>query len=82
VRPLDIVSSGCHNTQVFHSTRTVGSGDIQHLVVILISPDVPSAMEPILPNTTERKHSVAWRIRKLIIQQPKMVSHVFISSNA
>ena len=69
-------------TQVFHSARTIGSGDIWHLVVILISPSIPSATEPILPNTTERKLGVAWRIRKLIIQWSKMVSYVLTSSNA
>jgi len=41
------------------SVRTVGSGDIQHLAVDLISPGVPSAMELTLPNTTEKKHGVA-----------------------
>jgi len=53
---------------VFHSARTVGSEDIQHLVVVLISLDASSAIEPILPNTTERKYGIIWRIRKLIVQ--------------
>jgi len=66
---------------VFCSARTVGSGDIQHLVAILISPGVPSAMELILLNTTERKHSVVWTTRKQIKQPPRKTSHVLISSN-
>jgi len=62
--------------------RTIGSGDIQHLAVDLISPGVPSAMELILPNTTERKHNVAWKTRKQIVRLPRKVSHVHMSSNA
>jgi len=67
---------------VSRSVRTVGSGDIQHLAVDLISPDVPSAIELTLPNTTERKHGVAWKTRKQIVQLPRKVSHVHMSSNA
>jgi len=65
-----------------HSVRTVGSGDIQHLAVDLISPGAPSAMELTLPNTTERKHDVAWKTRKQIVQPPRKASHVHTSSNA
>jgi len=67
---------------VFCSVRTVGSGDIQHLAVTLISPGMPSAMELTLSNTTERKHGIAWKTRKQIIQPPRKVSHVHMSSNA
>ena len=42
--------------QVFHSVRTVGSGGIRYLVVILISPGALSTMELTIPNTTEKKH--------------------------
>ena len=44
--------------QVFHNARTVGNGDIWHLVVVLISPGALSAMELIQLNITERKHGV------------------------
>jgi len=67
---------------VFHSVRTAGNGDIQHSTVALTSPDAPSAMELIQLNITERKHGIAWRIRKQIEWLPKMVSHVLTSSNA
>jgi len=67
---------------VSRSIRTVGSGDIQHLAVTLISPGVPSVMELTLPNTTERKHGVAWKTRKQIVWPPRKASHVHTSSNA
>jgi len=67
---------------VSHSVRTVRSGNIQHLAVALISPGAPSAMEPTLPNTTERKHGVAWKTRKQIVQPPRKASYVHTSSNA
>jgi len=67
---------------VSRSTRTVGSGNIQHLVAVLISLGAPSAIELILLNTTERKHGVAWTTRKQIEQLPRKVSHVLMSSNA
>jgi len=67
---------------VSRSVRTVGSGVIQHLAVDLISPGVPSAMELTLPNTTERKHGVTWKTRKLIVQPPRKASHIHMSSNA
>ena len=69
-------------TQVSHSVRTVGSGDIQHLAITLISPGAPSAIELTLLNTTERKYGVAWKTRKQIVRPPKKASHVHTSSNA
>ena len=69
-------------TQVFLSARTVGSGVIQHSVVTLISPGVLNAMKLILPNTTERKHGIAWRTKKQIEQPLKKASYALISSNA
>jgi len=39
-------------------------------------------MELMIPNTIERKHGVAWKIRKQIAQPPLLVSHVLMSSNA
>ena len=69
-------------TQVFHSARTVGSGVTQHLAVTLISPDVLNAMELILQITTERRHGIVWRTKKIIKQPPKKVNHVLTSSNA
>jgi len=47
-----------------------------------MSPGVPSVMELTIPNTTERKHGVAWKIRKQIVQPLLLVSHVLMSSNA
>jgi len=67
---------------VSYSVRTVGSGDIQHLAVDLISPGALSAMELTLLDTTERKHGVAWKTRKQIIRPPRKASHVHTSSNA
>jgi len=67
---------------VSYSARTVGSRDIRHLVAVLISPGALSAMELILPNTTEKKCGVASTTRKQIKQPPRKVSHVLMSSNA
>jgi len=39
-------------------------------------------MELILPNTTERKHGVAWKTRKQIVWPSRKMSHVYMSSNA
>jgi len=64
-----------------HSARTIGSGDIQHLVSVLISPGAPSAIELILLNTTERKCGIAWTIRKQIKQLLRKASHVLTSLN-
>ena len=68
-------------TQGFLSVKTVRSGVIQHLAVTLMSPDVPSAMELMIPNTTERKRGVVWKTRKWIEQLPMLVSYILISSN-
>jgi len=38
-------------------------------------------MELILLNTTERKHGVAWRIKKQIEWPPKKASYALTSSN-
>jgi len=65
-----------------HSVRTVGSGDIRHSVVVLISPGVQNAMELTSPNTIERKHGVAWKTKKQTVQPPRKASCVHTSSNA
>jgi len=66
---------------VFLSARTVRSGGIQHLVVILIPPDAQNAMELMIQNITEKKHGIAWITRKQIEQPPKKVSYALMFSS-
>ena len=58
-----INDEGCLVHNKARSVRTVGSGDIRHLVGALISLGMPSAMELTLLNITERKRGVAWKTR-------------------
>jgi len=61
----------------FLSVKTVGSGVTQHLVITLMSPGVPNAMELILPNIIEKRYGVALKIKKLVtVWLPKSVSYV------
>ena len=53
-----------------------------HGNVAFTSLDALSVMEFMLPNITERKHSIVWRTRKQIEWPPKKASLVLTFSNA